>query len=63
MEEVLDGVLAERGLSYSKLDVDADPGLRQRFGEVVPVLLRDGRAVAKVRLDHRRLIRILDRRR
>ena len=63
MEKVLDGVLAARGLSYTKRDVDSDHELRSRFGEVVPVLLRDGRAVAKVRLDRRRLERILARRR
>ena len=45
MEEVLDQVLGERGLVYSKRDVDSDAELSRRFGEVVPVLLRDGRPV------------------
>ena len=63
MARLLDGVLPARGLAYAVADVDADPLLRERWGEVVPVLLRDGTAVAKVRLDLAGLERILDRRR
>ncbi len=63
MEGVLRAVLGPRGLRFERLDVDGDDGLRRRFGEVVPVLLRDGRPVAKVRLGPRQLERILDRRR
>jgi glutaredoxin-like protein DUF836 len=63
MAALLDEVLPARGLSYAPRDVDADPGLRERFGDVVPVLLRDGLPVAKVRLDRRALVRILERRR
>ena len=62
MEALLVEVLAARGLSFGRLDVDADPALAARFGAVVPVLLRDGRPVAKVRLDRRGLERILRRR-
>jgi hypothetical protein len=43
--------------------VDGDPELRRRYGEVIPVLLRDGRAVAKTRLAPERLERIVRRRR
>ena len=50
------------GLEYGSLDVDADPRLRARFGEVVPVLLRDGKPVAKVRVDAARLRRLVRRR-
>jgi len=63
MAEVLDAVLPRFGLSYSSLDVDADPELKQRFGEVVPVLLRDGTPIAKVRVGERELERIVRRRR
>ncbi len=63
MERLLDEVLPARGLSWRRLDVDADPELRSRFGNTVPVLLRDGRPVAKVRLDRRSLERIVNRRR
>ena len=61
--------MPRRGLDYEAIDVDVDGGgdvvgaLRERFDDVVPVLLRDGVAVAKVRLDRRQLERILDQRR
>jgi hypothetical protein len=62
MASLLDEVLPEFGQIYSLRDVDSDPGLRTRFGDVVPVLLRDGLPVAKVRLDRRTLERIVRRR-
>ncbi len=63
MAAVLDAVLPGEGLAYATVDVDSRPELRARFGDVVPVLLRDGRPVAKVKLDERRLRRIIARRR
>lgn len=56
-------VLDAEGARYTTIDVDADPALRARWGDIVPVLLRDGKAVAKVRLAPRQLERILRRRR
>ncbi len=63
MEVVLEQVLGAHGLDFGKVDVDSDAELRRRFGEVVPVLLRDGRPVAKVRVSARQLERIVRRRR
>ena len=63
MKAVLDAVLPALGVSYELIDVDGDPILRDRFGETVPVLLRDGKPVAKVRVDRRQLLRIVRRRR
>ncbi|MGE5233009.1 MAG: glutaredoxin family protein [Acidobacteriota bacterium] len=63
MAAVLDATLPELGLGYRRVDVDADPDLRQRFGETIPVLLRDGLPVAKVRVSANDLRRILARRR
>jgi len=63
MALLLDEVLPSHGLSYSLRDVDADPALRERFTDVVPVLLRDGIPVAKLRLDLQGLDRIVRRRR
>jgi hypothetical protein len=65
MAAVLDEVLPSFGLSYTLLDVDTDvePELRARLTDVVPVLLRDGRPVAKVRVDRRTLARIVRGRR
>jgi hypothetical protein len=63
MAGVLDDVLPAFGLTYSLRNVDAEPELRTLYSDVVPVLLRDGRPVAKLRLDRRALVRILKRRR
>jgi len=63
MASLLDRVFAEGGLTYACVNVDRSPTLRERWGETVPVLLRDGRAVAKVRLTEEALRRILHRRR
>jgi hypothetical protein len=62
MAKVLDAVLPRFGLVYETLDVDADPLLRERYSDVVPVLLRDGAPVAKVRVGERELERIVRRR-
>ncbi|MFL6200381.1 MAG: glutaredoxin family protein [Thermoanaerobaculia bacterium] len=63
MAVLLDEVLPGHGLSWSPRDVDAEPDLRERFTDVVPVLLRDGVPVAKLRVDRRSLDRIVRRRR
>lgn len=63
MAAVLDAVLPSYGLTWSPRDVDAEPELRSRYTDVVPVLLRDGLPVAKIRLDRRSLIRIVEGRR
>jgi Glutaredoxin-like domain (DUF836) len=63
MAVVLDAVLPSFGLAYTARDVDAEPELRERFSDVVPVLLRDGRPVAKVRVDRAALHRIVQGRR
>ena len=63
MALLLDEVLPHHGLSWSPRDVDAEPELRERFTDVVPVLLRDSVPVAKLRVDRRSLERIVRRRR
>ena len=63
MAAVLDAVLPAHGLSWTPRDVDAEPDLRARFSDLVPVLLRDGLPVAKLRLDRRGLERVVRRRR
>ncbi len=62
MAGLLDDVLPSLGLSYSLRNIDAEPALRERFTDIVPVLLRDGLPVAKIRLDRRSLDRIVRRR-
>jgi hypothetical protein len=60
MAALLDDVLPSYSLTWTPRDVDAEPELRVRFTDVVPVLLRDGLPVAKIRLDRRTLVRILE---
>ena len=55
--------LEAAGLDYGSIDVDRHPELRARFSDVVPVLLRDGKPVAKVRVDVATLRRLARRRR
>ena len=63
MEDLLQEVLPELGLSFTVHDVDSKPEWSSRFGETIPVLLRDGQPVAKVRLGRRELIRLARRKR
>lgn len=63
MAVLLDDVLPSYGLTWTPRDVDAEPELRARFTDVVPVLLRDGQPVAKIRLDRPGLVRIVTRKR
>lgn len=59
MEELLTTVLPDFGERYVVEDVDSRHEWQLRFGEVIPVLLRDGRPVAKIRLDRKQLERIV----
>ncbi len=61
MEALLRSEFPRLGSSFSVADVDSDQEWRRRFGDVIPVLLRDGKPVAKVRLDAERLRKIVRR--
>lgn len=39
-------MLAGAGLAFTRVDVDADPALREEYGLLVPVLLHAGRELA-----------------
>ena len=54
------GALRERGVDFEEFDVDADPALEERYGELVPVLTRaDGSEICHYRLDEQALKRAL----
>lgn len=59
---VLDRHLPRWKLEYELVDVDSDTELQRRYGTVIPVLLWDGREVARIRLSARRLEAIVRRR-
>jgi hypothetical protein len=62
MEQIVRPILAAYGLELGYRDVDAEPELLERFGDLVPVLLRDGRPVAKIRLTTAQADRLIRRR-
>ena len=48
-----------RGHALTVVDVDSDPGLQERFGDRVPVVLRDGEEVLAGRFTEREMRRAL----
>ena len=46
----LDAMRKIRGFDLIVVDVDSDPGLEARFGELVPVLFHQARELARYRL-------------
>jgi glutaredoxin len=42
--------LRSLGIDFTEIDVDADPGLDELYGENVPVLIKDGVEVCRHRL-------------
>ena len=63
MALVLDEVLPAMNLGWRLVAIDDHPQLVERYNDVVPVLLRDGKPVAKTFLNRRQLERIVHRRR
>lgn len=61
MKTTAQAVAAESGAELAVLDVDADPELRARFSDAVPVLLVDGRKAFKYRLSAAELRRRIAR--
>ena len=55
MEALVRGLLPEFGLTLRVVDVDADPELEARYNELVPVLERAGRELARWRADAQEL--------
>ncbi|CAI9400107.1 glutaredoxin family protein [Nocardioides sp. T2.26MG-1] len=53
--EVIERVCADLGERYDEVDIDADPQLRERFTDEVPVTFVDGRQHDFWRVDETRL--------
>jgi hypothetical protein len=47
------------GIRIDEVDISTDPALEARYGTEIPVLLVDGRKVAKYRIEEETLKRIL----
>ena len=54
-------VLSRHGLTFNVVDIDADPQLRERYNECVPVVVIDGKERFRGRVDELLLRRILSR--
>lgn len=49
--------------NWREVDIDADPELRQKYNDEVPVVFIDGRKAFKYRMDARQFLRTLAGRR
>jgi glutaredoxin len=54
-------VLQSHGLSVEEIDIDADPDLREKYNECVPVVFIDGKERFRGRVDETLLRRLLQR--
>jgi len=59
-KDALAPVLQEFGVSLKEVDVDTDPVLAARYGEQVPMLMLDGRKLAKYHIDAAQVRRALE---
>jgi glutaredoxin len=55
-------ILARFGLSFASVDIDADPRLRARYDQCVPVVVIDGKERFRGRIDELLLRRLLSQR-
>ena len=60
MKDVVGRVIAHSGIALEVIDISTDPVLTERYGMEIPVLLIDGRKVAKYRVSEPQLRRMLD---
>ena len=56
---VITAICAELGEDYTEISIDADPALRSRFADEIPVTFVDGRQHDYWRVDPARLRRAL----
>ena len=59
--ELVRRVAADTRVRWTEIDVDADPGLRAEFGDLVPVVRVDGKELGYWRIDEAKLRRALTR--
>ena len=59
VKETLASVQGEADFVWREVDIDADPELRGKYNEEVPVVFIDGRKAFKYHMDGRRFLRVL----
>ena len=60
VKDQLTRLAARADFRWREVDIDADPDLRARFNEEVPVVFIDGRKAFKYHLDERAFLRRLE---
>lgn len=61
MRAALEPLIAGTGAQLDVIDVDSDPALRERYDELVPVLVCDGVELCRYHLDDSRVKAVLAR--
>ncbi len=59
VKETLAQMQGRADFQWREVDIDADPQLRQKYNEDVPVVFIDGRKAFKYRMDGRQFLRAL----
>ncbi|MFZ0663241.1 MAG: glutaredoxin family protein [Acidobacteriaceae bacterium] len=59
VKETLGAMQGKAAYQWREVDIDADPQLRQKYNEEVPVVFIDGRKAFKYRMDRREFLRAL----
>lgn len=59
VKETLTQVQRDADFQWREVDIDADPELRQKYNDEVPVIFIDGRKAFKYRMDGREFLRSL----
>ena len=59
LKETLIQFQGEADFQWCEVDIDADPQLRQKYSDEVPVVFIDGRKAFKYRMDGRQFLRAL----
>ncbi len=59
VKETLTEVQGDGNFQWRELDIDADPQLRQKYNDEVPVVFIDGRKAFKYRMDRRQFLQAL----
>ena len=60
MKDVVRRVIAHSDITFEVVDISTDPVLTERYGMEIPVLLIDGRKVAKYRVSEPQLRRMVE---
>ena len=60
VKEQLERLRPRADFTWREVDIDADPELRQRYNEEVPVVFIDGRKAFKYHLNERDFLRRLE---